>query len=80
MCVALCCHRSLKTRAHARLESAQTNNVLKEKEEKKKEKKEKRTGPFCRDCAAMAGHSLKTRQTLRNRAVQKRSGNMVLGS
>ena len=48
---------------------AQTKNVLKEKEEeeeekkkkKKKKKKEKRTGPFCRDCAALAGRSLKRR-------------------
>ena len=42
--------------------NAQTKNVLTEKEKKekkKKKKKEKRTGPFCRDCAALAGRSLK---------------------
>ena len=45
--------------------SAQTKNVLKKKEKEKEKtekekKKEKRTGPFCRDCAALAGRSLKS--------------------
>ena len=55
MCVALCCRGSLEALAHTTRESAQTKNVLKEKKEKEKEKekKEKRTGPFCRDCAAL---------------------------
>ena len=60
MCVPLRSLGSLETRAQATRESAQTKNVLKEKEkEEEKKKKEKRTGPFCRDCAALAGRSLK---------------------
>ena len=40
MCFAFCRRRSLKARAHAACESAQTKNVLKEEKEKEEEEEE----------------------------------------